>query len=60
MKDERIFDVKEKGFHVNTKQRGTNELRKGKECKIGRQDVEKLRICKLHICEIGLEDSRSC
>lgn len=43
MKDQRKFDIKVRGFHVNTKRRGTNEQWEGKNANWG---GKKLRITK--------------
>ena len=40
MKDERKLDIKARGFHVSTKQRGFIEQQEGKECKTRRWEVE--------------------
>ena len=46
MKDKRKIDVNSGGFHINIKQRTTNEQQEGKECKMRTWKVEKLRIQK--------------
>jgi hypothetical protein len=56
---QREIDVKARGFHVNTKHRGTNECQQeGKESEIRRREVENMKTtyCGM-IWEFGLEVS---
>ena len=43
MKYQRKINAKARGFKVNTKQRGTNEQRKGKRYETRRREVENMK-----------------
>ena len=49
------MNTKARGFHVNTKQRGTKEQRQGKECQTKWEELDKLRVQKSQSAKIFMK-----